>query len=164
MAELRRIEWVVYAKRPFAGPAQVLAYLGRYTHRVAISNTRLVKLDGDQVSFRWRDYRHHDKRKVMTLAATEFIRRFLLHALPDGFQRIRHYGFSPTAARRRRACRRCSPCRRQRRHQLHRRTTVSAIASSPMRARDLPMLRRWMEPFGLLPRPARSTSQAIMTL
>jgi hypothetical protein len=93
LAELRRIDWVVYAKRPFAGPAQVLAYLGRYTHRVAIANSRLIKLDGDQVSFQWRDYRHHDKRKVMTLAAAEFIRRFLLHALPDGFHRIRHYGF-----------------------------------------------------------------------
>ena len=93
LAELRRREWVVYAKRPFAGPAAVLAYLGRYTHRVAIANSRLVALAGDQVSFRWRDYRHHNKNKVMTLAADEFIRRFLLHALPDGFHRIRHYGF-----------------------------------------------------------------------
>ncbi|MGA8757068.1 MAG: IS91 family transposase [Stellaceae bacterium] len=100
LAELRRREWVVYAKRPFAGPAAVLAYLGRYTHRVAIANSRLVALTGDQVSFRWRDYRHHDKNKVMTLAAEEFIRRFLLHALPDGFHRIRHYGF---LANRRRA-------------------------------------------------------------
>jgi hypothetical protein len=93
LAELRRIEWVVYAKRPFAGPSAVLAYLGRYTHRVAIANSRLIALVGGQVSFRWRDYRHHDKSKVMTLAADEFIRRFLLHALPDGFHRIRHYGF-----------------------------------------------------------------------
>jgi hypothetical protein len=93
LAELRRIEWVVYAKRPFAGPSAVLAYLGRYTHRVAIANSRLIALVGGQVSFRWRDYRHHDKNKVMTLAADEFIRRFLLHALPDGFHRIRHYGF-----------------------------------------------------------------------
>ena len=100
LAELRRAEWVVYAKRPFAGPAAVLAYLGRYTHRVAIANSRLVALAGDRVSFRWRDYRHHDKNKVMTLAAGEFIRRFLLHALPDGFHRIRHYGF---LANRRRA-------------------------------------------------------------
>jgi hypothetical protein len=100
MAALRRREWVVYAKRPFAGPAAVLAYLGRYTHRVAIANSRLVALAGDQVSFRWRDYRHHNKNKVMTLAAEEFIRRFLLHALPDGFHRIRHYGFR---ANRRRA-------------------------------------------------------------
>ena len=100
LAELRRVEWVVYAKRPFAGPAIVLAYLGRYTHRVAIANSRLVGLDGGRVSFRWNDYRHHDKSKVMTLAADEFIRRFLLHALPDGFHRIRHYGF---LANRRRA-------------------------------------------------------------
>lgn len=87
------MEWVVYAKRPFAGPEAVLAYLGRYTHRVAISNTRLIALADGRVSFRWRDYRHHNKSKVMTLAADEFIRRFLLHALPDGFHRIRHYGF-----------------------------------------------------------------------
>ena len=84
---------VVYAKRPFAGPATVLAYLGHYTHRVAIANSRLIALTGGQVSFRWRDYRHHHKNKVMTLAADEFIRRFLLHALPDWFHRIRHYGF-----------------------------------------------------------------------
>ena len=89
----RRLAWVVYAKRPFGGPAQVLAYLGRYTHRVAIANSRLVGLDQGQVSFRWKDYRHHDKPKIMTLDAEEFIRRFLLHVLPDGFRRIRHYGF-----------------------------------------------------------------------
>jgi hypothetical protein len=93
LAALRRIDWVVYAKRPFGGPEQVLAYLGRYTHRIAISNSRLIKLEDGRVSFRWRDYRHHDKVKVMTLAADEFIRRFLLHSLPDGFHRIRHYGF-----------------------------------------------------------------------
>jgi hypothetical protein len=93
LADLRRIEWVVYAKRPFAGPAAVLSYLAHYTHRVAIANSRLIALTGGQVSFRWRDYRHHQKNKVMTLAADEFIRRFLLHALPDGFHRIRHYGF-----------------------------------------------------------------------
>lgn len=92
LAGLRRIEWVVYAKPPFGGPAQVLAYLGRYTHRVAIANSRLVSLEQGKVSFRWKDYRHHDKSKLMTLSADEFIRRFLLHALPDGFHRIRHYG------------------------------------------------------------------------
>ena len=75
---------------PFAGPEAMLAYLGRYTHRVAIANSRLVTLAGGEVSFRWRDYRHHDKNKVMTLAADEFIRRFLLHVLPKGFHRIRH--------------------------------------------------------------------------
>ena len=92
LAELKRIEWVVYAKPPFGSPEQVLAYLGRYTHRVAIANSRLVSLDQGKVSFRWKDYRHHDKSKLMTLNADEFIRRFLLHALPDGFHRIRHYG------------------------------------------------------------------------
>ena len=92
LAQLRRIEWIVYAKPPFGGPEQVLAYLGRYTHRVAITNSRLVGLDQGRVSFRWKDYRHHDKSKLMTLSANEFIRRFLLHVLPDGFHRIRHYG------------------------------------------------------------------------
>ena len=90
---LRRLDWVVYAKPPFGGPAQVLAYLGRYTHRVAIANSRLIDLDDGHVSFRWRDYRQGGDTKVMTLAAEEFIRRFLLHALPDGLKRIRHYGF-----------------------------------------------------------------------
>ena len=84
---------MVYAKPPFGGPEQVLAYLGRYTHRVAIANSRLTSIDSGQVAFRWKDYRHHDKAKIMTLAADEFIRRFLLHTLPDGFHRIRHYGF-----------------------------------------------------------------------
>jgi hypothetical protein len=93
LRELRRVEWVVYAKPPFGGPAQVLAYLGRYTHRVAIANSRLVSVTDTDVAFRWRDYRHHGKPKVMTLEPQEFIRRFLLHTLPDGFHRIRHYGF-----------------------------------------------------------------------
>jgi hypothetical protein len=83
---------VVYAKRPFAGPDQVLAYLARYTHRVALANSRLTQLADGQVSFTWKDYRHEAKTKVMTLAADEFIRRFLLHAVPDGFHRIRHVG------------------------------------------------------------------------
>jgi hypothetical protein len=85
---------VVYAKRPFAGPEQVLAYLARYTHRVAIGNSRLVELTDDHVAFRWKDYRAKDraKNKVMRLPAGEFIRRFLMHVLPDGFHRIRHYG------------------------------------------------------------------------
>jgi hypothetical protein len=93
LADLRGIDWVVYAKRPFAGPEQVLAYLGRYTHRVAIANSRLTRLDDRQVSFTWKDYRHAGRTKVMTLAAEEFMRRFLLHAVPDGFHRIRHVGF-----------------------------------------------------------------------
>jgi putative transposase/transposase-like zinc-binding protein len=93
LRDLRRVDWVVYAKPPFGGPAQVLAYLGRYTHRVAITNSRLVGVTDTDVAFRWKDYRHHGKPKTMTLGADEFIRRFLLHTLPDGFHRIRHYGF-----------------------------------------------------------------------
>ena len=93
LRKLRRVDWVIYAKRPFGGPEQVLAYLGRYTHRVAISNSRLVSMENGKVAFRWKDYRHHAKSKLMTLEADEFIRRFLLHTLPDGFHRIRHYGF-----------------------------------------------------------------------
>ena len=99
LAQMRKIDWVVYAKPPFGGPEQVLAYLGRYTHRVAISNSRLTSIDGDNVAFRWKDYRHHDKPKTMTLAADEFIRRFLLHTLPDRFHRIRHYGFLANGCR-----------------------------------------------------------------
>jgi Putative transposase/Transposase zinc-binding domain len=93
LRELRRVEWVVYAKPPFGGSEQVLAYLGRYIHRVAIANSRLLSVTDTAVAFRWKDYRHHSKAKVMTLEADEFIRRFLLHTLPDGFHRIRHYGF-----------------------------------------------------------------------
>jgi hypothetical protein len=92
LSPLRKSEWVVYAKRPFAGPEQVLSYLARYTHRVAISNSRLVSMDNGKVCFGWKDYREEGKRKSMTLSAGEFIRRFLLHVLPDGFHRIRHYG------------------------------------------------------------------------
>jgi hypothetical protein len=92
LAPLRRAPWVVYAKPPFAGPEQVLEYVGRYTHRVAISNNRLRDIDDGNVRFTWKDYRHHDQIKVMTLSADEFIRRFLLHVLPAGFHRIRYYG------------------------------------------------------------------------
>jgi hypothetical protein len=101
LAPLWRCEWVVYAKRPFAGPGQVLAYLARYTHRVAIANSRLVELGADHVSFRWKDYRDNGrhKLKVMRLAAGEFIRRFLMHTLPGGFHRIRYYGFSANGHR-----------------------------------------------------------------
>jgi hypothetical protein len=95
LAPLRRREWVVYAKPPFGGPPQVLEYLGRYTHRVAITNQRILALEQDQVTFQWKDYRHPQKHKSrrMTVTAAEFIRRFLLHTLPPGFQRIRHFGF-----------------------------------------------------------------------
>jgi hypothetical protein len=93
LANVRRLDWVVYAKPPFGGPKQVLSYLGRYTHRVAIANSRLINIEDDRVAFRWKDYRHGGRAKVMTIEAHEFIRRFLLHTLPDGFHRIRHYGF-----------------------------------------------------------------------
>jgi hypothetical protein len=94
LAPVRRAEWVVYSKRPFGGPEAVLAYLSRYTHRVAISNSRLIAFDGERVTFRWKDYRAKGavRYKTMTLNADEFIRRFLIHVLPDGFHRIRHYG------------------------------------------------------------------------
>jgi len=90
---LHRQDWVVYAKPAFGGPRQVLRYLGRYTHRVAISNHRLVSFDGERVTFRWKDYAHGSKTRPMTLTATEFLRRFFLHVLPKGFVRIRHFGF-----------------------------------------------------------------------
>jgi hypothetical protein len=90
---LRDAEWVVYAKPPFAGPQQVLDYVGRYTHRVAISNNRLLDIEDGQVQFRYKDYRQDGQQKTMPLSADEFIRRFLLHVLPDAFQRIRYYGF-----------------------------------------------------------------------
>jgi Putative transposase/Transposase zinc-binding domain len=101
LAPLRRSEWVVFAKRPFAGPEAVLAYLARYTHRVAISNARLVAFDEAGVTFRWKDYRikGRDRFKTMTLDAAEFIRRFLMHVLPSGFHRIRHYGLFASTAR-----------------------------------------------------------------
>jgi hypothetical protein len=101
LAPLRKAEWVVYSKRPFGGPEAVLAYLSRYTHRVAIANSRLIALDDAGVTFRWKDYRAkgRERAKVMTLAIDEFIRRFLIHVLPDGFHRIRHYGLFANGGR-----------------------------------------------------------------
>jgi len=101
LAPLRRAEWVVYAKRPFGGPKAVLAYLSRYTHRVAIANSRLIACDRTAVTFRWKDYRAEgrDRQKVMTLSIAEFIRRFLIHVLPSGFHRIRHYGLLASGTR-----------------------------------------------------------------
>jgi len=93
LAPLGNRDWVVYAKKPFAGPQQVLDYVGRYTHRVAIANNRLLDIENRQVHFRYKDYRDGGQQKTMTLSADEFIRRFLLHVLPDGFHRIRYYGF-----------------------------------------------------------------------
>ena len=109
LAPLRKIEWVVYAKKPFAGPSAVLAYLSRYTHRVAISNSRLIAMDERGVTFKWKDYRAKEgakggtnaktRHKTMTLAPEEFMRRFLLHVLPGGFHRIRHYGLLANGSR-----------------------------------------------------------------
>jgi hypothetical protein len=101
LAPLRKVEWVVYAKRPFAGPEAVLAYLSRYTHRVAIANSRLLAVDDNGVTFRWKDYRAkgRQRQKRMTLASDEFIRRFLIHVLPSGFHRIRHYGLFANGGR-----------------------------------------------------------------
>jgi len=92
LAPLHDSEWVVYAKAPFGGPDRVLDYLGRYTHRVAISNNRLKDLKDGQVTFAYKDYKHEQRHKLLTLSADEFLRRFLLHVLPNCFQRIRHYG------------------------------------------------------------------------
>ena len=102
LRSLRRKNWIVYAKPPFGSPAHVLAYLGRYTHRVAIANSRLVSLNEGRVTFRWRDYAHGNAPRLMTLEANAFIQRFLLHSLPDGFHRIRHYGFLANGCRRNR--------------------------------------------------------------
>ncbi len=101
LAPLRKAEWVVYAKRPFGGPEAVLAYLSRYTHRVAIGNSRLIAFNDAGVTFKWKDYRasQQQRAKVMTLAVDEFIRRFLIHVLPSGFHRIRHYGLFANGGR-----------------------------------------------------------------
>jgi hypothetical protein len=104
LVPLKQIDWVVYAKPPFGGPAQALNYLGRYTHRVALTNERILSLDDNQVTFRWKDYRHRQRHKwkTMTLIATEFLRRFLLHTLPPGFQRIRYFGWLANCHRKKR--------------------------------------------------------------
>ncbi len=109
LAPVRRAEWVVYTKPPFGGPAQVLDYVGRYTHRVAISNNRIRDIGDRHVTFQWKDYRDTDRQKVMTLEADEFIRRFLLHVLPQRFQRIRYYGFLANRQRKQKLeqCRQC---------------------------------------------------------
>ena len=104
-------EWVVYAKRPFRDAACVIEYLSRYVHRTAISNERILKVEDDTVTFKWRDYRDGNKVKVMTLSSTEFIRRFLLHVLPKGFMRIRHYGFLANNGKKERIARIRCQCR-----------------------------------------------------
>jgi hypothetical protein len=99
LRQLFRKDWVVYAKRPFRGPEHVLQYLARYTHRVAISNHRLIAFEDGKVSFRYKDYAHDSKKRKMTVSADEFLRRFLLHVLPRGFVRIRHFGFLANRSR-----------------------------------------------------------------
>ncbi len=155
LAPLRRTEWVVYAKRPFGGPQAVLAYLSRYTHRVAIANSRLIACDRSGVTFRWKDYRAEgrDRHKVMTLATAEFIRRFLIHVLPHGFHRIRHYGLLASGTRRQYRpsaphARRIGGTARGRGYQLRRgRQTRAALAPVPVlrrshdRHRDIPARR-----------------------
>ncbi len=112
IAELYKKKWIVYCKPPFDGAKGVLEYLGRYTHRIAISNHRIVKMEDDKVSFRWRDYSDNNKSKIMPLKADEFIRRFLLHVLPDRFVKIRHYGFLGNRCRRKKLdrCRELLAC------------------------------------------------------
>ena len=100
LGQVRAPDWIVYATRPFAGPAQVLDYLGRYTHRVALSNDRLLDHRDGVVRFRWKDYADHDRVKILTLDTDEFLRRFLLHVVPRGFMRIRHFGLLANRARR----------------------------------------------------------------
>ena len=140
LRELRGVEWVVYAKPPFGGPAQVLAYLGRYTHRVAIANSRLLDVTDRQVAFRWRDYRHHGKAKVMTLDADEFIRRFLRTPCPSASTASATTASSPTviAPQSWRSAARCSPHRRPSR--IHRRpkTRLPQIATTAARAAAAP--------------------------
>jgi Putative transposase/Transposase zinc-binding domain len=115
IAPIQKKDWVVYAKRPFAGPEQVLKYVARYTHRIAISNNRLLDIDDGKVQFRWKDYRNGHRQKTMMLGADEFIRRFLLQVLPDGFQRIQYFGFLANRYRAEKLCAGSScKCRRQR--------------------------------------------------
>jgi hypothetical protein len=127
LAAVAEIEWVVNAKPPFAGPEQVLGYLGRYTHRVAIANSRLVGFEDGQVSFTWKDYRQDGKTKVMTLEADEFIRRFLQHTVPDGFHRIRHIGFLSN------------------RHRAGRIALCRELLAAPPPAPDDPSPQRWQD-------------------
>jgi hypothetical protein len=126
---LHQHDWVVYVKKPFGGPEHVLHYLARYTHRVAISNHRLLGMDDGKVIFRWKDYAHGGKQRKMTLAAEEFIRRFLLHVLPKGFVRIRHFGWMANRCRRQRA----AQCRALLGEEAAQPATIPASASAPAR-------------------------------
>jgi len=133
LAPLRRADWVVDSKRPFAGPEPVLRYLARDTHRVAISNRRLVEVTDDRVSFTWKNYRHLGRIARMTLDPHEFIRRFLLHVLPDGFQRIRHYGFLASGHRRTKLAqiRKLLPAPRRQRQEIQTQQSANSNADRP---------------------------------
>jgi hypothetical protein len=128
--QLRRKNWVIYAKPPFGSPEHVLAYLGQYTHRVAIANSRLLSADDTTVTFRWRNYRHGNAPGLITLDAHEFIRRFLLHSLPDGFHRIRHYGFLANG------------CRRTRLVTIRQLLAAATPATDKVDCEDMPSLRQ----------------------
>jgi hypothetical protein len=149
---------IALLKPPFGGPEQVFAYLGRYTHRVAIANSRLVSLTDTAVAFRWKDYRHHGNAKLMTLAANEFIRRFLLHTLPDGFHRIRHYGFLANSHR----ASKLALCHRLLDALIAEPSTEQAKGhSSTAQTRALPVLRRRHAEAGY-PAATRSRSAALL--
>ena len=135
---VRRCEWVVYAKPPFAGPARVLAYLGRYTHRVAISNERILALEDGHVRFRWKDYRQQQRWKTMPLPTGEFIRRVLLHTLPPGFHRIRHFGLLAGPRRQDNL----ALCRRSARHATRRTAQRALRLPRPLRGPHWPIAAR----------------------
>jgi hypothetical protein len=152
---LRQSEWVVYAKPPFGGPAQVLAYLARYTHRAAIANSRLVAITDEEVAFSFKDYRRNGRHKVMRLNPDEFIRRFLLHVLPDGFHRIRHYGFLARGGRRHKLdlCRKLTGAKSEKSIDATGTGDGSAQPATGQRCRDsiCPACGGLMRPVGSLP-------------
>jgi hypothetical protein len=153
LTALRKKDWVVYAKRPFAGPQGVLDYLGRYTHRVAISNERIVRVGDGKVTFTWRDRAHGDTRKLMALDAVEFIRRFLLHALPQGYVRVRHFGLLSPATKGRDLAR-CRELSGQ---------TPHPMPPAPETTREL-MLRLTGVDLNLCPRCGQGTMQYVCRL
>jgi hypothetical protein len=128
IAPIRKRDWVVYAKQPFTGPDEVLQYVARYTHRIATSNNRLLDIDDGKVPFRWKDCRNGNQHNTMTLSADEFIRRFLLHVLPDGFQRIRYFGFLANRYRAEKLALCGASCRRRRPRLLTKSPKITKIA------------------------------------
>ena len=165
LSVLYQKNWVVHAKRPFGGPEHVLRYLANYTHRTAISNHRLVSLRDGNVSFLWKDYAHGCRRRVMTLTATEFLRRFLMHVLPKGFVRIRHYGFLANRHR----SRKLELCRKLLHSGEHASNSEAREASQDVVPDSLPcpvcdtglMLRMYRFDAGEPPRPFRHLSPSV---